>query len=113
MPTWIKMSDDASKRREAIDKLSVQDVFRSQFRAENAAPKSQVEIVTWGLEHIDRLRQSRLASKEANAKSWQMWLVFAVGAVNIIATIYVGRMKATDSTHSITAPVISSTVSPK
>ena len=45
LPTWIKVISDESKRLEAIDGLSQEDVFRSQFRANRDSPKSQVEIV--------------------------------------------------------------------
>lgn len=93
LPTRIKLIDEGPKRSVAIDGLSQKDVFRSQFRANRGAPKSQVEIVSWGLEHIDRLRKSRIAARDASAKSWQMWLVFGVGVANIIATIAVADMK--------------------
>lgn len=97
LPTWIKLIDEVPKRSAAIDGLSQKDVFRSQFRANRGAPKSQVEIVSWGLEHIDRLRKSRIAARDASAKSWQMWLVFCVGVANIIATIAVAYMKGNEN----------------
>jgi hypothetical protein len=90
LPTWIKLIDDGPKRSAAIDGISQKDVFRSQFRASKGAPKSQVEVVSWGLEHIDRLRKSKIAARDASAKGWQMWLVFCVGVANIIATLAVG-----------------------
>ncbi|MGB4871017.1 MAG: hypothetical protein WBP47_13260 [Candidatus Promineifilaceae bacterium] len=93
LPTWIKLIDESPKRSAAIDGMSQKDVFRSQFRTNKGSPKSQVEIVSWGLEHIDRLRKSRIAALDASAKSWQMWLVFGVGVANIFATIVVGYLK--------------------
>lgn len=83
--SWIKVIPE-SGRSAAIDGLGQEDVFRSQFRAKRGTPKSEVQILTWGLDHIDRIRKSRIAAHDASAKSWQMWLVFAVGVVNIIAT---------------------------
>lgn len=96
LPTWIKRIPEGPKRLGAIDGLNPQDVFRSQFRANRGAPKSQVEIVSWGLEHIDRLRKSKIAARDASGKSWQMWLVFWIGVANIVATIAVAQMKGNE-----------------
>lgn len=85
-PKWITAVTDEAKRLEGIDKFSDDTVFRSQFRVHWGSPPSQVEIVTWGLEHLDRIRKGRIASREASVKSWQMWLVFGVGVANIVAT---------------------------
>ena len=87
LPTWIKLIADPVKRQRAIEDLSERDVFRSQFRVGKGAPVSQIEVVTWGLEHLDRIRKGRIASREASAKSWQMWLVFEVAAANIIISL--------------------------
>jgi hypothetical protein len=92
LPGWIREMEPA-KRDAAIDALSEHDVFRSQVRSGRGAPVSDVQIVNWGLDHLDRLRQSRIASREAEAKSWQMWLVFGVGVANILMTIVVALMK--------------------
>ncbi len=45
----------------------------------------------WGLEHIDRLRKARLEARDPSVKSWQLWLVFAVGVLNIVATLFKDR----------------------
>lgn len=87
LPSWVKGISTDAERLSTIDRLSTKDVFRSQFRTARGSLKSQVEIVNWGLEHIDRLRKSKIASREVNAKSWQMWLVFFVGVANIVVTI--------------------------
>jgi len=86
-PRWIKAMPDEAKRLEEIDKFSDDTVFRSQFRVNRGSAPSQVEVVTWGLEHLDRIRKGRIASREASVKSWQMWLVFGVGVANIVATV--------------------------
>lgn len=96
LPTWIALIEDHSKRVNIIDSLSQKDVFRSQFRPNRGSPKSGVEVLGWGLEHIDRIRKSKVASQEASAKSWQMWLVFFIGLANIIATIAVAVVKGND-----------------
>lgn len=106
LPTWIRIISEDSKRLATIDGLSQNDVFRSQFRANRNSPKSQVEVVSWGLEHIDRIRKSKIAASDANAKSWQMWLVFVVGVANIITTVGLVFMKGNDSSQSKPAAVV-------
>lgn len=96
----------------AIDALNQKDVFRSQFRASRGAPKSQVEIVSWGLEHIDRLRKSKIAARDASAKSWQMWLVFGVGVANIIATIAIAYMKDNENSPPKAATAVAQPIVP-
>ena len=96
-PTWIKLIEDDSKRLSAIDSLSQKDIFRSQFRASRGSPKSEVAVLSWGLDHIDRIRKSKIASQEVSAKSWQMWLVFFIGVANIVATIAVAVVKGNES----------------
>jgi hypothetical protein len=92
-PRWVKAMPDEGERLKEIDKFSDDTVFRSQFRANRGSAPSQVEVVTWGLEHIDRIRKGRIASREASAKSWQMWLVFGVALVNIVVTLWLGLRK--------------------
>ncbi len=97
LPRWIKLIEDDSKRLSVIDGMSQEDVFRSQFRPSRGSPKSQVDVVSWGLDHIDRIRKSKIASHEASAKSWQMWLVFFIGVANIVATIAVAVVKGNEN----------------
>ena len=96
LPIWIKLIEDNSKRLSVIDGLCQKDVFRSQFRAIRGSPKSEPSVLNWGLDHIDRIRKSKISSKEASAKSWQMWLVFGVGVANIIATIAIAVVKSNE-----------------
>ncbi len=93
LPAWLREIDDKEARSEEIRALTVDDVFRSQFRAEQDAPRSSVEILDWGLEHINRLRKARLEAQEATIKSWQILLLFALGILNVTATIIVAVMR--------------------
>ena len=113
LPTWIKIIPERERRLAAIDDLSQKDVFRSQFRASKGAPKSQVEIIRWGLEHIDRLRTSKIAARDASAKSWQMWLVFGIGVANIIATIAVAYMKDNNISSPKAAAIVVQPIVPR
>jgi hypothetical protein len=86
LPSWIKEAD-ASKKDSLIDALTTQDVFRSQFRPTAKEDKSTLEEISWGLLHIDRLRKATLEQRTQTAKSWQIWLVFLVGAANVVLTV--------------------------
>lgn len=92
-PSWIRDIEDETLQRQKIEALTADDVFRSQFRAERDTPRSPVEIIDWGLQHIDRLRKASMEAHEASAKSWQMWLVFIVGVINIAVTIGIALLK--------------------
>jgi len=87
LPSWIRDMDEADKKSEAIDKLTSDNVFRSQFRSEDDAPRSPIEIIDWGVQHIERLRRADLEKNERTARSWEIWLVFCVGILNVIATV--------------------------
>lgn len=86
-PSWIREISEDALRSKTIDEITPDDVFRSQFRAGDAAPKSSLEIIDWGLQHIDRLRKSSYEAREKSVKSWQMWLVFWIGVLNVAATL--------------------------
>lgn len=93
LPSWIKSKEDESTRKKAIDDLTTNDVFRCQFRIEDNAPKATLAVIDWGLQHIDRLRKATHEARDRSAKSWQMWLVFGIGLLNIIATIISAMLK--------------------
>ena len=93
LPSWIRAIPDAVTRERTIRALTVDDVFRSQFRTTRNAERSPIEIMKWGLEHIDRLRKARLEAREATAKSWQMWLIFAGTVAGILTQIVIALVK--------------------
>src|ERR1700731_1701207 len=87
LPDWKREISENALRSKTIDEITPDDAFRSQFRAGDAAPKSSLEIIDWGLQHIDRLRKSSYEAREKSVKSWQMWLVFWIGVLNVAATL--------------------------
>lgn len=93
LPSWLREIKGEAERLKAIDSLSSDDVFRSQFRAHRDAPQSDLSELNWGLQHIERLRKAHYDAHEKSAKSWQMWLVVAIGILNIAATIAVALLK--------------------
>jgi hypothetical protein len=69
-PSWLKDIGDPELRRQRIDALTHHDAFRSQFRAEEGAQRSPIEVLEWGLEHIDRLRKAAAEDQEGRLKRW-------------------------------------------
>jgi len=92
-PSWILDIEDQSLKKQTIQALTADDVFRSQFRAEKDAPRSPIEIVDWGLQHIDRLRKASMEAREESIKRWQLWAVLIISIVNIVVTITVAIIK--------------------
>jgi hypothetical protein len=87
LPSWIVDEEDETIKKRKIDSITMDDVFRSQFRTEDNAPRSPVEVMDWGLQHIDRLRKANLESRDEKIKNWQLWSVLAISIVNTIITI--------------------------
>lgn len=86
-PAWIRDLEDEALQLEAIRALSIEDVFRSQFRTDKDAPPSALEILDWGLQHIERLRKANLEAREEVIKRWQLWSVIILSVVNIVVTL--------------------------
>lgn len=64
LPRWISDISDPDKRLAAINSITRENVFRSQFRTGSDAPPSTIEIIDWGLKYIEGLRISAETSKE-------------------------------------------------
>jgi hypothetical protein len=63
-PTWISAISDPAEREKAISSLSVDDVFRSQFRVEPKSPPSPIDVIRWGMDHIDAQRRALLERRK-------------------------------------------------
>jgi hypothetical protein len=74
-------------QQDMINALGPEDGFRSQFRTDDDAKRSEVAVIEWGLNHIERLRKARSEAREATAKSWQVMMVFATSLLGVVATI--------------------------
>jgi hypothetical protein len=104
LPAWLRVMEE-SARNDAIENLKVGDTFRSQFRIAEEAEPSSTEIITWGLEHIERLRKARLEEqetarkarleeREAKLKTWQLLVIVGASILNVITTIVVALMRS-------------------
>jgi hypothetical protein len=70
IPSWISEIEDKAARDKTIDDLTENDVFRNQFRTQDGAPKCDIELMDWGLTHIDRLRKSRAEERDTSIRKW-------------------------------------------
>ena len=88
-PAWVRELDSETSQLQAIEDLSVDDVFRSQFRigkGKDAFP-SPLTTIDWGLQHIERLRKANLEVREEVIKRWQLWSVILLSIINIVVTM--------------------------
>lgn len=92
-PSWIRSIAEPEARLRAIEALGTDDVFRSQFRAHSDAERTPIEIIKWGLEHLDRLRKAKAEAKDATVKKWQMWLVFWISVLGVVSQFLIAFAK--------------------
>ncbi len=92
LPSWIRDTEDDSERKAKIDGLTADDLFRSQFRATADAPRSPIEIIDWGLQHIERLRKANVEAREEKTKRvagiWMPVLSMLVALTAILSGAY-------------------------
>ena len=87
LPAWISEIRDKAEQSAAIDSITRDDVFRSQFRVEISAPKSDIEIIDWGLTHIERLRKSSTEDREARSKLWSTVVIPSASLFLVAASL--------------------------
>ena len=68
LPGWLLEIVDPVERTKMIDALSPDDVFRNQFRVEDGARKCSIEIINWGLNHIDLMEKRAATVREEKVK---------------------------------------------
>jgi hypothetical protein len=102
IPGWISEIEDKTARDKVIDDLTQDDVFRNQFRTQDGAPKCSIEIMDWGLNHIDRLRKSRADERETRLKRWGTVVIPAVsiflGFAALFASSWIGWSSISEQT---------------
>ena len=91
LPAWIKRY----KQEDRIDKiksLKSIDCFRCQFRTENRAPKAPLEIIDWGLKHIDRLRKAEFETSDFKIRKitniWIPLVSLIVALSSVLGSVY-------------------------
>lgn len=103
LPSWVKSLSESEKQK-AINALTTDDIFRSQFRAKSSAPASDISIINWGLEHIERTRKvSTEQNHEKYKKLTMFWIPILTTTISILTvlTSYYNQQKLLDSQTSI------------
>ena len=90
VPAWIK-AYKGEERRKIIDSLKPEDFFRCQFRTRKDANQAPLEIIDWGLQHIERLRKVEIEEKDRKRRKWtEIWIPLASFIVALIAVLLSG-----------------------
>ncbi len=92
LPAWVKKHKQEEIEK-IIDSLKPTDCFRCQFRTENRAPKAPLEIIDWGLKHIDRLRKAEYESSDFKIKRittiWIPLVSLFVALISVLSSVYI------------------------
>lgn len=103
LPSWIKSLPESEKQN-AINTLTTDDIFRSQFRAKSSSPASDISIINWGLEHIERTRKATTEqNQEKYKKLTTFWIPILTTIISILTvlTSYYNQQKLLDSQTNI------------
>jgi hypothetical protein len=76
LPIWIKGIEEPD-RRKLINDLTRDDVFTSQFRTEEHSERSSLDVIDWGLRHIESLRNAASARTAQKRANWQQFATIA------------------------------------
>lgn len=88
------MHDEVEERqKEMIDEITENDVFRSQFRLMEDAKRTPIQIIDWGLQHLDRQRKAALEYQNTTATKaqvyWAIGIAVASLAFQIISALFI------------------------
>jgi len=88
LPTYILNIKDSEKRLHAINAINKNNVFRSQFRADKASPVTDLEIVKWGLDHIEHLRTAKSDRNEKRYNRWKDIILIGVAFISLMLSSF-------------------------
>jgi hypothetical protein len=89
---WVLEIGDVERQNSAIDAISTRDVFRNQFRVNADAPKCSVEIINWGLNHLDLIRKSGATFRDERQRRWG---AVVLPTVAILSTLLISLISQT------------------
>ena len=94
LPSWIRDIKNDTDRTKTIENLNSDDVFRNQFRAGAESPQASVEIIEWGLEHIDRLRKVSAEIRDERIKKITgIWVPVLSTIIALVAVLSGGYLQ--------------------
>ncbi|HET6232774.1 MAG TPA: hypothetical protein VFE05_22050 [Longimicrobiaceae bacterium] len=89
LPRWLREKEE-KERKEIIAALTPEDFFRNQFRTAPDAPVTSVELLDWGLEHIDRLRKAAVDAADEHFKRVQTFVIPMLSTAVAVAAVASG-----------------------
>jgi hypothetical protein len=113
-PSWLALAKSREEKLQMIDGLEPEDFFRSQFRTEPDAPRSSLEILKWGLEHIERLRTKDVQKNEDRHKRvTAIWIPAGSLLATILALIVSSCMQWNAADRNADLQVFETTYQPR
>lgn len=95
IPSFLQKFQTKEERINYLNSISEKDIFRSQFRIENDADRSDIEIIDWGLKHIERLRNNLIEEREKKKRNYkEIWIPIGsliLTMIILISNIYLQR----------------------
>jgi hypothetical protein len=92
LPAWLDEKIGPKKGLEdvvsVLSAIERDDVFRSQWRLREDDEAAPIDLIEWGLGYLERRRKALLEAREATIKAWQIYLVAAVGLLNVMVLIF-------------------------
>jgi hypothetical protein len=88
LPSWLREIEAQDLREEAVAQLGPSDVFRNQFRAGRDSPRCDLQVIDWGLQHIERLRKADSDAREEKVRRWTTIVIPALSL--LIALLSIG-----------------------
>lgn len=92
LPSWIREKTELQDRRAAIERLTPDDLFRNQFRTEANAARADLEVIRWGLEHVESLRAARADLQEARVKKWTSMRIPILSTIVALVAVVSGAL---------------------
>ncbi|HYW10640.1 MAG TPA: hypothetical protein VE871_01755 [Longimicrobium sp.] len=113
-PSWLSVVKSREEKLQVIDDLEPEDFFRGQFRTEADAPRSSLEILKWGLEHIERLRAKDVQKGEDRHKRvTAIWIPAGSLMATILALIVSSCMQWDAADRNADLQVFETTYQPR
>lgn len=81
-PSYMRCENE-QRQREMIEEITVDDVFRSQFRLVENAARTSIEIIDWGLQHLDRQRKAGLEYQQTIATKAQVFWAIGIAVLSL------------------------------
>lgn len=81
-PSWMRELTKVEFAKEILH-LSKEDIFRSQFRVEKNAKKSDVNLIEWGLRHLERLYTNESSQIKIKIQVWTL----VVASISVVLGI--------------------------